>query len=147
MNKQLREHERYAQMERDFPDTTFQTSKEALQEAIQLMSSVLSQPRFKVKGEIYLMMRRDVPYLLEQVKDNRLCLINRWYKPVGVHHKTHMVDYGLYPHLTIHLDSADLNKVIYNKNNYLFDDGCPPWSDRQSATRYLERIKLIYRAI
>ena len=88
------------------------------------------------------------PYCIERTNTGWVAL-NREYKPVGI--TLHLwCDYND-PGVTIRtkgLQPATLKKLdVHGKGEgdviYLYDDGCPPWADRASRDRYLERFAIL----
>lgn len=122
----------------------FGSARNAVDFAIAYMECLLTVPRFKIgpASKVYWEMRSWLPYEVSENGENIQILVNRRYKPVGKM-GTDWVNYDEFPHLEVHLQSAELDAIAHRptSSGYLYNDGCMPWSSRKDAERYLERLR------
>ena len=91
------------------------------------------------------------PYCLEHLGGNRWVLLNRYYKPLGMDTKKH-IDY--LPHAIEIKQNLPVEKITWNWTGmldnrgiiYLYNDSCPPWKNKESKTKYKERLQALESA-
>lgn len=90
-----------------------------------------------------------LPYSLQRLEDGRWVVLNRNYKPIGMHDTHPHVDYTDYA-VRAKIDTQTLRKLSYSplKNDtsqiWLYNDGCiPDGSNAQDTQRYFERLRML----
>lgn len=130
------------------------SARDAVDHAIRTLSDLLQKPRFVIpKGDstLYRELRRDMPYAIHETEllDTQI-LVNRNYKPLGNNSNTGE-DWVVYEEATnghVRLTASQIAAVVSpGCVRSLFGDGNTPWSGRQAASAYLERLKALRRLI
>jgi hypothetical protein len=124
----------------------------AVHHAITLLEATLAHGKQSIhSGDIFLALRRDLPYVLQPMEKSELrILVNRQYKPVGCNlpDGQKWVRYEDYPNLHFHLTETQIANVVCPPyQSGLFGDGCPPWYEREDAVAYLERLRKLYELL
>lgn len=104
-------------------------------------------------GEVVLMRVSEIrqvflPYCLQRLEDGRYILLNRYYKPVGVHSDAHVV-YEQHPSCFRFKRalSARQATALSCKGDpsvdviYLYNDGCVPTKSAANWTAYSKRLE------
>jgi len=83
--------------------------------------------------------RTVLPYCIRL--DDGLAVLNRSYKPMGTPPERGWVEYDECPQYRIPMDRCRVVPDIpKNDSLWLFNDSCTPWSSRENAEAYLERL-------
>lgn len=92
-----------------------------------------------------------LPYCLKPLDGNRIIVLNRHYKPLGLSDYTKWVDYDepQYQSLVVPADSIDVSTLTFNEKGsyYFFSDGNNPlskWSRKPDKEDYLYRLWLVF---
>lgn len=84
-------------------------------------------------------LRRDLPYALQPLGEDRYILVNRNYRPIGKDPSIGHVDYELFKNLHLHIkvkQKASRNEVIA-----LYTDLTQPWQTKSKAKAYINRLR------
>lgn len=98
------------------------------------------------------MYRIHFPYCLQPLADGRAILLNRRYKPLGVH-STEWVEYESHPStFKLTLDAETAAKLSWEGKApapgepiWLYRDACAPRESSQNLKAYLERLAILMR--
>ena len=130
------------------------SARSAVDFAVNFLSELLERPRYPIpKGEtpLYLLMRRDLPYVIHETKSPDIqILVNRNYKPLGNSSRTaeDWVDYELFTNVHVHLSPAQVHAICApDRDRSLFGDGAPPWSGKRAANAYLKKLLKLRQAL
>lgn len=126
-----------------------ESGEQAVAHAISTLSWALSRHRYAPRDgqRIYLELRRDLPYVLEELPDaDNYIIVNRNYKPVGSTVCEVWVDYAAFPQAHVRLIAAQVAEIACPGYPVaLFGDHCPPWRSRQDAEAYLSRLRRLHQ--
>jgi hypothetical protein len=123
----------------------------AVRHAIALLEATLAHGKSGHSPQIFLALRRDLPYVLQRMQKSDLrILVNRQYKPVGCNllDSGKWVRYEDYPNLHFQLSDAEVASVVCPPyDSGLFGDGCQPWYEREDAVAYLDRLRDVHELL
>lgn len=129
-------------------------ASEAINHAISYLRALLSKPRFSIpKGEsqLYLELRRDMPYIIHETKiQGTSIIVNRNYKPLGSNSRAleNWVNYEAHVNGHVQLTDAEIASVVSpGHKRGLFGDENPPWRGRKEAQGYLVRLEKLQSII
>jgi hypothetical protein len=122
----------------------FSSAKNALDFAIDYVTTLLRVPRFQVgiRSPVYWEMRLWLPYVVTEASSTAQLLANRHYKPVGMD-TTKIVDYAKFASLHLKIGESEIDAISHRPTGlgYLYGDS--PWSSRRAAKIYLKRLHVL----
>ena len=93
-----------------------------------------------------------LPYCLRRLADGRYIVLNRDYKPVGLH-TTDWVDYENHPSAAkLKISAAAARKMSWKASEDLesimfYNDGCVPTSSKEAMNAYLARLAVFAKLL
>jgi len=87
-------------------------------------------------------LRSMLPYQILVDEDGHVGAVNRNYKPLGVTSRA-WADYSQFPQFLLPDDKCRCSGEEQSAQ-WVFNDGCPPWRDRETAEAYLAKLNELF---